>query len=247
MRETIFAFALLALAAPSFADVETERVSKTISFSPGGTVHVKSFSGRVTITATDRPEVVIEAVRRGDRQRLDEVKLDVRNSGSAVYIQANHREAAWSWFGRNNVVETDLDIKVPRRTDIEVSVFSAPVAIEGVEGSQDVHSFSSRLILQDVVGRIKAHSFSGSVDIKTKGWQDDQNIDVNTFSGSITLHVPESARGTVKFNSFSGRLTSDRPMTYWNRGRRTVTAELGSGGGGTLRLKTFSGSVRIDP
>jgi hypothetical protein len=50
----------------------------------------------------------------------------------------------------------------------------------------------------------------------------------------------------VTFNSFSGHLNSDLPLTLHTSSRRNLRAELGGGGGGTLRFKTFSGSVKID-
>jgi putative adhesin len=252
MRKYLLAFGLLALAAPAVlaAFDETEHVTRTIQMAPGGTLRLKSFSGRVTITTSDRPEVTIDAVRRGTRDRLDHIKLDIHTEGSnLVAVDANHYDRAWSWFsftGRNHVVETDFDIKVPRRTNLNVSVFSAPVTVDGVEGSHKVHSFSSRLSLSDVAGPIRAHSFSGSVVIRAKSWDSNQTIDVDTFSGNVELHVPESARATVSFNSFSGRLNSGMPLTLQSSSRRNVKAELGGGGNGTLRFKTFSGSVRID-
>ena len=63
-----------------------------------------------------------------------------------------------------------------------------------------------------MVGAVHAQSFSGSVDIRTKEWQDNQTIDVDTFSGSVQLHVPDRAYGTVHFNSFSGRLSAELPF-----------------------------------
>ena len=252
MRKYLLAFGLLALAAPAVlaAFDETEHVTRTIQMAPGGTLRLKSFSGRVNITTSDRPEVTIAAVRHGTRDRLDRVKLDIHTEGSnVVAVDANHRDRSWSWFeftGRNNVVETDFDITVPRRTNLNVSVFSAPVTVDGVEGSHTLHSFSSRLSLSDVAGPIRAHSFSGSVVIRAKSWDSNQTIDVDTFSGNVELHVPETARATVSFNSFSGRLNSGMPLTLQSSSRRNVKAELGGGGNGMLRFKTFSGSVRID-
>ena len=252
MRKYVLAFGLLAFAAPAVlaAFDETEHVTRTIQMAPGGTLRLKSFSGRVTITTSDRPEVTIDAVRRGTRDRLDHVKLDIHTEGSNVLaVDANHHDRSWSWFeftGRNSVVDTDFDIKVPRRTNLNISVFSAPVTVDGVEGSHTVRSFSSRLSLSDVAGPVRAHSFSGSVVIREKSWDSNQTIDVDTFSGSVDLHVPETARGTVSFNSFSGRLNSAMPLTMHSSSRRALRAELGSGDGGTLRFKTFSGSVRID-
>jgi len=244
MSKLFCAFAVFALAGPVLAQ-ETEHVSRTIALAPGGTLRLKSFSGRVNITATGDSQVVIDAVRRGSRERLDHIRLDISSQGSTVIVDANKRDSSWSW-GKNNVVETDFDIKVPRRTNLDVDVFSAPITVEGVEGSYKIHGFSSRIRLHEVTGSIDAHTFSGPVEIRAKGWQDGQRVDVDTFSGDITLRVPASATGTVRFNSFSGHLNSDIPLTLRNGSRRSLTAELGKGGGGNLRFKTFSGSVRID-
>jgi len=255
MRTMLVAFAVSALAAPvviaSAVDRwtdETERVSRTVKLDPGGTLRVNSFSGRVTITGADAAEVVVEAVRRAPRSRLDRIKLDVHMEGSSrVVIETNHRERSWWEFSGNNVVDTDLDVKVPRRTNLDVSVFSAPVTIDGVQGSEKLNSFSARMTLNDVAGPVRAHTFSGSILIREKTLENDSSIDVNTFSGSVEVHVPESARGNVTFNSFSGRLNSDMPLTLRTGGsRRALKAELGGGGGPTLNFKTFSGSVRID-
>jgi DUF4097 and DUF4098 domain-containing protein YvlB len=215
---------------------------------PGGTLRLKSFSGRVTITASDRPEIVIDALRRASRDRLDRIKLDIHASGAnVVVVNANHDDRSWfDFIGNNRVVETDFDIKVPRRTNLDVSVFSAPVTVEGVEGSHKFHSFSSRLSLSDVAGPIRAHSFSGAIAIRQRSWQPAETIDVDTFSGNIDLHLPEATRGTVSFHSFSGRLDSQLPLTLQSSSRRNVRAEIGGGGAGTLRFKTFSGSVKID-
>jgi DUF4097 and DUF4098 domain-containing protein YvlB len=252
MTKLFVAFAALTLVAcvtpgldASFQ--ETEKVSRTVSLSPGGTLRLKSFSGRVNITGTDGDAVVVDAVRRASRSRLDHIKLDVHGEGSTVYVDANRRDTSW-WVTHNNVVETDFDIKVPRKTNLTVQVFSASVTIDGVEGRYNVGGFSSRINLVDAVGAIKAHTFSGPIDIRAKRWQDDQDLDVDTFSGNVTLRLPESASGLITFNSFSGHLNSDIPLTLKNGSRRSLKAELGANprNGGNLRFKTFSGSVRID-
>jgi predicted ribosomally synthesized peptide with SipW-like signal peptide len=229
MRNALIAAAVLALVGVTTraAFHQTERVSRTVSLDPGGTLRLENFSGRVTITGSDRSDVVVDAVRRADRDELDRITLDVHKDGDTVVVDANHRERT-SWYRRNNnVVETDFDIKVPRRTNLDVEVFSAPVTVTGVEGSYKVHTFSSRVRLNDVI------------------WRNRQTIDVDTFSGDIEVQLPAGAAGSVTFNSFSGRLSSDVPLTLHGSSRRSFTAELGNGGDSRLRFKTFSGSVRI--
>lgn len=246
---TFAAFTLVACVTPGLdaAFQETEKISRTVASAPGGTLRLKSFSGRVNIVGSDGNDVVIDAVRRATRDRLNHIKLDIHSDGSTVYIDANRRESSW-WITNNNVVETDFDIKVPRRTNLNVQVFSAAVTIEGVEGRYNLGGFSSRINVVDAAGPIKAHTFSGRIDIKASRWTDDQEIDVNTFSGDVSLRLPEAASGLVTFNSFSGHLNSDVPLTLRSGNRRSLKAELGANprSGGNLRFKTFSGSVRID-
>ena len=252
MRNPILALALLGLiASPSFAREETtEHVTQTLKLEPGGTLRLKSFSGAIHLTASDRPEVVIDAVRHGTRERLDRIKLRIYTEGAnRVVVDANTREHSWFEFsGRDNVVRTDFEITVPRRTNLDLSVFSAPVTVAGVEGSFKAHGFSSRLEFDNVAGPIQAHTFSGAIVIREKTWARDQTIDVDTFSGNVELRLPDDARGDVSFNSFSGHLNSDRPLVLRSGNRRSMRAELGNAGdgGGRLRFKTFSGSVRID-
>jgi len=247
MRHAVIALALCALAAPAAqAQTETEHVDRSVRLEPGGTLKLKTFSGRVTITGMDRQDVAIDAVRRAPRERLNRIHLDIHSEGSTVVVEANHRDRS-DWSDRDNVVETDFDIKVPRRTNLDVTGFSSPIDVKDVEGSHKVSTFSSHMRLDAVTGSIKAHSFSGSVDIRASGWQDRQSIDVDTFSGSIVVRVPDSARGSVTFNSFSGQLTSDLPLTLRTSGRRSLRATLAGGdSGGGLTLKTFSGNVRIE-
>ena len=94
-------FAVL-LAAPAFAQRnrdrdqdrdqgprETENVDRTLAMAPGGTVRLKTFSGRVTITGTSGSQVVIKAVRRASRERLNDIKLEITQNGNVVEIDAN--------------------------------------------------------------------------------------------------------------------------------------------------------------
>jgi hypothetical protein len=249
MRYAALALALLLSSACVVIDAadrsETEHIARTAPLAPGGTLKLKNFSGRVTITGTDRQDASIDAVRRGSRERLDHIKLDIHQEGSTLVVNANRRDSYWSRH-KNNVVETAFTIEVPRRTSLDADLFSSPLAVEGLEGSHKVHGFSSPLRFDNVVGPLRVHTFSGHVDIRTQTWSPDQSVDIDTFSGGVNLHVPDSAAGTINFTSFSGHLNSDIPLTLRSGNRRSLLAELGGGSGSALRFKTFSGSVKIN-
>jgi hypothetical protein len=243
---TVALAAVLALAVPARAEQrETERIDRTIAFAPGGSVTLKNFSGYVRITGADRNDVVIHAVRRAPRERLDRIKLDIQTSGSRLTIDANKRVDG-SWWERhsNNVVETDFEIEVPSRTDITVNVFSSDVRVAGVEGRHEVHGFSGDLTLRQIRGAVDAKTFSGDIEVALEGTTEPE-VTAETFSGDIIAQLPDGSNGRVRFSSFSGDVQSDLPMTLQSKSRRSLDARLGSGAGHDLRFKTFSGDVAI--
>jgi DUF4097 and DUF4098 domain-containing protein YvlB len=221
---------VLTLAAPQAAvaaQKETETIDRTVSIGPRGTLKLKNFSGDIRITGASGNDVVIHAVRRATRERLDNIKLDVTTSGSTVSIEANKRDSNWR-DRNNNVVETDFEITVPQGTTLDLDSFSSKVNVRGVTGSID------------------AKTFSGNIEIDVAQAAQVPALTAETFSGDINARVPASASGRVRFNSFSGRVSSDLPISMGGRSRnRNIDADFGTGSGPTLRFKTFSGDLSI--
>ena len=245
-RATTSAFALLfalLLAAPAAAQRnrdrdrddrdqdrgprETETFDRTLALAPGGTVRLKTFSGRVTITGTGSSQVVIHAVRRATAERLRDIKLEVQQEGSIIDIDANHQLVERR---NNNIVETDFDIQVPSQTKLDLRTFSAPVSVTGVRGDLIVDGFSSEIRLTDVGGPMRVKTFSGDVSVEAQAWSDGDDLNVNTFSGGVTLRLPAAARGDVEFDTFSGRFNSDLPVALSSSSRRNFRGTLNGGG-----------------
>jgi Putative adhesin len=214
----------MTLAAPAIASEqnETERIDRTVSIRAGGRLSLKNFSGRVTITGSTRADVVVHAVRRATRERLDHIKLEILESGSGVSIEANKKDGNWTERD-NNVVDTEFEIQVPADVTLEVEVFSSDVYVKDVRGRQRLHTFS---------GEIEVGGAEGA-------------IDAESFSGGISVGLAQGTSASVDFDSFSGSLKSDVPMSYRSsNNRRRVRADIGSGGT-DYHFKTFSGDVRI--
>lgn len=203
---------------------ETETVDRTLPMPAGGTLRLKTFSGRVRITGGDGNQLVVHAVRRATRERLDDIKLEITQNGSTIEVDANHRLVERR---NDNVVETDFEIQVPAKTRLDIKTFSAPVTVTGVTASQNIDGFSS------------------DITVESTDFGDGNDIDVNTFSGDVRLRLPANARGSIDFNTFSGRFESDLPVTLNTSSRRNFRGALNGGGTGDFRLKTFSGDVTI--
>jgi len=226
------------------AAAQTETVDRTAAFTPGATLKVRNFSGRVTITGTDRPDVSVHAVRRASQDRLDRIKLDVRQQDGGVVVEANKQLDPDRH--NDNVVETDLTIEVPHQANLDVETFSSPVVVKDVTGTNHrIKTFSGDQQLERVVGPLDADAFSGSVALTA--WGGSNPLKVNTFSGHIEVQVPPTANGSVEFDTFSGGFATDVPLTMRAQAKRTIRADLpgGAAGAGAVRLHTFSGDVHL--
>jgi DUF4097 and DUF4098 domain-containing protein YvlB len=221
---------------------ETETVERTLSVQPGSTLRLKTFSGRVNITGGGGNQVVIKAVRRASRERLDDIKLEITQSGNIVDVDANHRMVERR---NDNVVTTDFDIQVPSQLKLDLKTFSAPITVTGVSGDTIVDGFSSEIKLAEVSGPMRVKTFSGGVSLEARSWADGDDLNVNTFSGDVSLRLPDNARGRIDFDTFSGTFKSDLPVTLSTSSKRNFRGDLNGGGTTDFRLKTFSGDVNI--
>lgn len=213
------------LGSPVFAgeQQQTEQIDKTVPIGTNATLELKNFSGKVTITGTNRADVSIHAVRRATADRLAHIHLDISQTGSGVTIDANKKDSSWSDSNNDdNVVETDFTIQVPSDVGLHVTAFSSNVDVKDVRGSQ----------------RIK--TFSGEVTVDG-AWA---SINAETFSGGITVGLANAAGGHVSFDSFSGSLHSDAPLQVQSSERRRLSGEIGAGTN-EYTFKTFSGDVNI--
>lgn len=242
----IFALALLLVALPVFgADTEIERVHKVVPLAAGGTLSLHNFSGEVRIVGADVSEVTIDAVRKGTRERLDHIKLDVQVSGSTVSVEANKKDDNWT-SQKDNVVETEFDIQVPKQTRLKVDVFSSDVRVRNVSGEQSLKTFSGDARVEDGAAKVSAKTFSGAIDVRLIPAVTGPELDLETFSGAIELRVSDGAKAALEFDSFSGKLTSDLPLTLHEQRKGHLLADLNGGDPQRpLRLKTFSGDVKI--
>ncbi|HEX8030110.1 MAG TPA: hypothetical protein VF491_16670, partial [Vicinamibacterales bacterium] len=91
---------------------DTENFDRTMPMPAGGTLRLKTFSGRVKITGGSGDQLVIHAIRRATRDRLNDIKIEITQSGNTIEVDANHRLVERR---NDNVVDTDFEIQLPSK------------------------------------------------------------------------------------------------------------------------------------
>ena len=203
---------------------DTESFDRTIAFHPGGTVKLDNFSGMVRITAADGDNVVIHAIRRAPRERLDHIKIDVQSDASTVTIQANRKDDSWR--------ESEQQRRRDRLRD-------PGAAADGArrEGVLERHQRRRRRGQPAAAHVLRAPSTSRA---RRRGW--------TPRPSAVTSMSPSRRQSMAKSISTASAAGSPRsqPIAVHTGSRKSrIHGDIGAGGDTQFHFKTFSGDVTL--
>jgi DUF4097 and DUF4098 domain-containing protein YvlB len=259
-RATLVLGALLLMSAGAFAqgevsgvrDVLREEFHQSYPLSARGRITLKNISGAVRITAWDRAEVRVDAVKRAEtRERLEEARIIVDASADSVNIETRYPEESFRYERgdnrRRNPASVDYTVSVPRGARLEsIEVISGALDIENVTGGVKASCISGRFTARNLTGEAKLSNVSGMLEATFDKLDDASNVTLNNVSGQIVLRIPSDTNGTIKANTLSGQITNDLGLPV-RRGEfigNDMSGQLGNGGA-RIKLNNVSGQIRI--
>lgn len=250
-----------------------EREEKTFRVSGVPDVTVGTFDGAIEVRTWDRPEVRVEAEKRGfDHDAIDDIRIDTTQNDDVITVKAHtdHSRTVVLGWGRNLSVR--FIVTVPIETKLRATTGDGRIDIRDVNGNLSADTGDGSITLQDIIGdvdvqsgdgrirvdgkvtRVRARSGDGSVAIHAyPGSEPSADWTITTGDGSIVLEVPEGIHADLEANTGDGRVvTQDLRMTDRDndngdrreRRRRSLRAAL-NGGGPRIRLRSGDGSITV--
>ena len=220
---------MLAFAMPAAA----EEVERTLKASPNGEVDVSNIAGSVTISGWSRDEVEVTGTLGRNVK-----ELVFERDGDTVNIQVKVPRRG----GKG--IESDLEIKVPQNSSLEVSTVSADIEVSGTTGEQELSTVSGDIETETAGNDISASAVSG--DIEISGDKSSNETDVSTVSGNVTLF---RGSGTVRAESVSGDVLIDEGI-FGRADLGTVNGEVvfraGLEKGGRFSAETVNGDIDVE-
>lgn len=161
---------------------------------------------------------------------------------------------------RHNV-SISYEITVPADTAVESHTGSGSQMVSGLAGSVMAETGSGSIELSNIDGDVRAgtgsggiradgiagaftgHAGSGSITLEQT---ESGAIDVTTGSGSVRIRLPQDAPFELDARTGSGGITTDRPLTIQGRVDRNGIRGSAGTDGPPIRVRTGSGSVRIE-
>lgn len=195
-----------AILLPLAAAAQTE-VTRRADARADGLVEISNVAGSITVTGWERNEVEVKGIlARGVEG------LEVESRGRRVEVKVEH--------GRRHDYggSADLEIRVPRGSEVSIETVSASVDLADIAGeldvetvsgdvdvrgrpaAVDVETVSGDIDVDDAVERVAAESVNGT--IRLRGGRD---IEAGTVSGEIRLDGVESV-SSVELEVVSGRV-----------------------------------------
>jgi len=218
----------LALAASAAA----EDVNRTLDAAADGHVHISNISGSVTVAGWSRDQVEVTG-KIGPKVE----ELIFERSGDKITIKVKVPRKS----GRG--VESELHVRVPERSSLDVGTVSADIDVTGVLGEQKLEAVSGDIETECDAADVTAGTVSGDVVIRGKG--KDAETHSASVSGDVGLY---ELAGEVFAESVSGDLiiedgSFDRASFNVVNGDIVFRSELRKGG--KLKAETVNGEVEL--
>ena len=234
-------------------DMLSEEFHQTYPLAQGGRVSLENINGPVRITAWDRDEVKVDAVKRAYlKERLDEVEIRVEASADAVRISTKypHRSMTFSSDDdkrRNNPASVDYIVTVPRNARLDtIELINGSLDIEGVAGDVHASCINGRLNARGLVGDAKLSTINGKLEATFDKLNDASTISLGSVNGGLALIIPSDANAQIKASTVHGDINNDfnLPVRKGDYVGRDLAGTIGRGGA-TLKLSNVNGTITI--
>jgi DUF4097 and DUF4098 domain-containing protein YvlB len=200
-------------------------------------------NGGITVEGWDKDEMEIRAkVKVWDRD-----EDDAREVAGEIEIETGHNkiQAKGPHQGRHRGWSVSYELKVPRKTDLDLETLNGGIRIYSVEGEILAEATNGGLKLEDVAGDVRGRTTNGGLNVRLEGrtWKG-EGLEVSTTNGGVKLYIPENYSAELETGTVNGSIDIDFPVMVQGKINKKIRATLGDGGP-KIRVTTTNGGVRI--
>lgn len=239
----------------------------------GRWMHVFNVNGSVDFAPSPDNMVHVLAEKRSNGREMDDIHYEVVQVGGNVTICAIWNDSSrcedggTSSIRRNqhneNHTSVKFTVKVPRNIRVGASSVNGGVTVRDVGVEVRANTVNGGVRVQNAGGPVRATTVNGGVNVNTSAGpvtaqtvngnvdarmaslQGDDDMSFKTVNGSIAIYVPAGFDANFRFDTVSGGIDSDFPMTLTGRwGPRHASGKIGNGGR-DLRASNVNGSIEL--
>jgi Putative adhesin len=226
----------------------TEEFHQTYPLAAGGRVELDNINGSVHITAWDRNEVKVDAVKyAGTKDRLDEAKIEVEHGSDYVSIRTHYPDHDHNFNGGwNDPAGVEYTLSVPRNVRLdEIKLINGSLDIHGVAAEVRASCINGHLVAEGLQGRAKLETINGHLEARFDHLANSP-IELDSVNGSIDLTLPSDVKAELEASTVSGGIEDDFGLhvRHHHFVGHDMRGELG-GGGTRIHLSNVNGRIEI--
>ncbi len=213
-----------------------------------GQVRLDNVNGKVRITAWDRAEVKVEAVKLAEtEEELEAVKIVIDSKPDQIRIHTKYPSTKWSLWKRNNSTTVEYDIKVPSHAVLEeINNVNGRVEIQGVHGRVHASTVNGKLTVEGLTADVDLGSVNGSVLAAFNNLDAVKRASLKTVNGRVSVTLPPDANAEVSAHTLNGGIHCGPELPakkHWPVGT-DLHGTLGKGGT-QINAETVNGSIQM--
>ena len=250
---------------------QAEHFQKTFNIAGGGTLEAENYKGTIHVTGADINQVTIDVTKRfegNDADRkwwMENIQVNFHNDSNRVAVEVKYPSCNFCWVGHDYTSSVELEIRVPRQTNVKLESYKPDIKIAGIQGDVRVKSYKSPIEIADTAGAVRIDTYKDTVKLRNvnvrgpleiKSYKADAEIDARSLGdsvtlenskGSIVLRVPANAGLDVDFEgSRRSSFRSDFAMASQTGSFNSSFRGKVNQGGTHVRLRTEKGSVSLE-
>jgi DUF4097 and DUF4098 domain-containing protein YvlB len=206
-------------------------VEETKEAAADGYVRIKVVRGEIEVEGWERDEV---SVVGSLDESMEEFIFEVKGKETVISVQLPSKLNNWCCER-----ETDLVIKVPKNSNLVVSLVSAEANVRNIHGGLELGGVSGELRVENVSDRVRVTNISGEVTLREATGR----VRVKTVSGDIQA---SDINGPANFNSVSGSIIVSKMNGELDMESVSGDVEVSRSKVTAVRSHTVSGDVDLD-
>jgi hypothetical protein len=224
----------------------TEEFHQTYPLAANGRVSLENINGAVHISAWDRNEVKVDAIKRGwSKERLDEAQIKIDHDQNYISIRTEYPEHDHDWKRHGNPANVEYTLTVPRGATLK--------QIELINGALDIEGLAGEVRASCINGQLTAHGLQGRTRLSTVNSRvtadfarlTEAPIDLESVNGEVLVTLPSDASAHLEASTVNGSISDEFGIVVVNH--KYVGHELrGQLGSGTTRIRLENVNGRIE-
>lgn len=224
----------------------TEEFHHSYPLTTNGNVELENINGAVHITAWDRNEVKVDAVKRADDQQgLNDAEIEVNNRADSLSIRTKYRDEE-GYHGHRHGIEVEYTLTVPAGARLdEIKLINGPLDISGVSGEVRASCINGKLVAHGLSAKVKLSTVNGPLEA-TFEHVEGNTIELASVNGPLRVTLPSDVKARIDATTVHGDINNDFGLALEPRHfvGQLLRGELGEGGS-TITLRNVNGTIDI--